>query len=111
MEDPVLKNAKVVREVFNLIKKLYPYKIKVLTSKGKNKYCKLDPKFGIVLASYFFEKLNHKADIMFNTEALKLERSGKNYIVHTTSNKFISRRCIVATGKNSIDWINFFASL
>ncbi len=106
LEDPALNNPKAVRKIFNLIKKLYHHKIKILTSKGKgNKYCRLDPKFGMILASYFFEKF--KSDVIFNTEVLKIENKNSYFKIHTTGNKFKSRRCVIATGKNSIDWINF----
>jgi uncharacterized FAD-dependent dehydrogenase len=106
LKDPILRNPKAIAEVFNLIKKLYGKKIKILTH-SKSKYCKLDSHFGTVLASYFFKKLISAADIVFNTEVLKLELVDKCFVAHTTGNKFRGKRCLVATGKNSIDWINF----
>jgi uncharacterized FAD-dependent dehydrogenase len=106
LKDPILKNTKAINEVFNLIKKLYGKKIKILTH-SKNKYCKLDSHFGMTLALYFFKSLVSTVDIIFNTEVLKIEFINKCFIAHTTGNKFKGKRCLVATGKNSIDWINF----
>jgi uncharacterized FAD-dependent dehydrogenase len=64
----------------------------------------------MVLASYFFEQINGRADMVFNTEALKIDNVDKYFVVHTTSNKFYGKKCLIATGKNSIDWINFLCN-
>ena len=104
LDDELLNNPESLNEVFNLIKYVYPKKISFTKD-----MCEFPKSLGAYLASFFYKYLSEKIDIMFNTEALKIEKN-ETFIIHTTKNKFKSTRCIVATGKNSIDWLNYVCS-
>jgi uncharacterized FAD-dependent dehydrogenase len=110
LEDPLLRNPRAVRESFRTIKNLSPTDIKVIRPRGNRRtHCRLPPKLGMSIAAFYFDSIKNKADIAFNTEALKIEKDD-DFIIHTTRHIFKGRKCIVATGKNSIDWIRFLCS-
>lgn len=107
LEDPLLRNPKAVGEAFSVIRKLSTEKIPIIKPKGgRRTYCRLPPKMGISLASFYFDSIKNKADVAFNTEALRIEKD-KEFVIHTTRHIFKAKRCVVATGKNSVDWIRF----
>jgi len=110
LEDPLLRNPKAIGEAFSVIRKLSTTKIPIIKpTDNKGTYCRLPPKMGFTLATYYFDAIKNKADVSFNTEALKIEK-GKEFEIHTTKYIFKGKRCIVATGKNSIDWIKFLCN-
>ena len=104
IEDPILSNPAFVKRAFDFIKRVSPYKVKVIKPQDSLKYCQFPPDFGVCVAKYLFEKISHKADILFETEVEKIDKS-KYFIVHTPKGIFKSRKCLIATGKNSLEWV------
>jgi len=105
LEDPVLGNAKVVREIIALIRRVADHKIETLKLKGEKtgKYCRFPDRFGLKLASYYRMKVGKRTESMFNTEVIAIDRD-KDFEVHTNKGIFRSNKCLISTGKNSIEW-------
>lgn len=96
--DILLNNPKAINDALKIVKKLAP-------KSNSGEFFKLPANFGTTLAAHFFEKLSKKVDILFNSEVLKVEQNGQEFIIHTVKNIFRSRYCLIATGKYSIEWI------
>lgn len=98
--DAFLDNPKAISDVLKLIKKIG------ISDLNKNEqFCKLPPQFGMKMAAFFFEKLQKKADILFNSEVLKVEKSEQEFIIYTAKNVFKSSYCLISTGRYSAEWI------
>jgi uncharacterized FAD-dependent dehydrogenase len=105
MEDLVLKNKKAVREAFKIIQQVSSETPIIIKPINKPKYCRLSDSIGRELAEYYYNSISKKADILFNTEAESVDKDGKMFIINTTINEYYSKRCLITTGKNSLDWI------
>jgi uncharacterized FAD-dependent dehydrogenase len=112
LEDPVLENTKATRDVINLIKRVAEQKIKIFKPKEKKigKYCRLPDRFGLKLASYYRNKIEKRVDSIFNTEVIMIDKN-KYFEIHTNKGIFQSNKCLIATGKNSIEWIKDICAL
>ncbi|MFA5048765.1 MAG: FAD-dependent oxidoreductase [Patescibacteria group bacterium] len=107
LEDILLDNQKAVKEALKIVKKVASTQIKNI---NKNKIHRFSPKFGVNMAAFFFDKLQKKVDIFFNSEVLKVEQSEQNFIVYTIKNVFMGHYCLISTGKYSIEWIKNLCS-
>lgn len=87
LNDNLLDNKKAISEALRIVKKF--------SSK---------PKLGLNLASFFLEKLQ-KADILYNSEVLKVEQIEQQFLVYTNKNIFKSNYCLISTGKYSVEWL------
>lgn len=101
--DESLNNEGAIFEIFDFIKKVYPKKISF------TKECSFPKNLGYYLALFFYKYLSDKIAVVFNTEALKIEEN-HGFIIHTTKNKYKCQDCLIATGKNSIEWLNYICS-
>lgn len=103
--DVLLNNQKAIDDALKIVKKVLPSNIKSI---DKNKSYIFQQKVGSDLASFFFEKLQKKSDILFNSEVLKVEQNEQGFLVHTAKNVFNCRNCVVSTGRYSIGWVKNF---
>lgn len=90
--DYLFNNKKAIKE------SLKPFK-KILSD--KNNFSNL----GTTIATYYFNKLQKKIDIIFNAEALKVEKENEEFLVHTSKYIFHSKKCLISTGKYSIELV------
>lgn len=106
LEDHCLSNDKTVKEVFRLIQKISSQRnLKIFAEKNQNKFCRMPEKIGKNLAQYLFESISSKADVAFQTEAQLIEEKNGIFIIKTNSGCYHGKNCVIATGKNSIEWI------
>lgn len=103
LDDDLLQNTRAVNEVFKLIQKVSSQNIKVF--KGK-KFCRLPEKVGIELATYLFDSVSSKAKILFGHEVKNVSKNSDLFIIETESKKFKCKKCLLSTGKFSIEWIS-----
>lgn len=82
--DELLNNSKATSEILRLFKKISP---------EKN------------FASYLFNLISPKADLFFNTKVQEIYYN-KIFIVKTKKQKFKGKKCLIATGRNSIKFVN-----
>jgi uncharacterized FAD-dependent dehydrogenase len=106
LEDDVLENPKAIQEAFNLVQYVLLEKPNVLKAKGSSEtYCFLPPGFGREFATYFFNAISQKGEILFNTDAEKVTKDGDVFSVKTSRGVYLGHRCLISTGKNSLEWI------
>ena len=112
LEDPVLKNEKAIKEAFRLVQHVSFEKPTIFKSKStrQGKYCRLPDGFGRELATYFFNAISREAEILFNIDVLKISKDGNLFSVETSNGIYLAPRCLIATGKNSIEWIEGLCS-
>lgn len=58
-----------------------------------------------ILANNLFNHIDKKANILFNTEVLSVEQNDNLFIVETMKTKYSAKKCLISTGKHSIEWI------
>lgn len=104
LTDSALGNPKMVREAFRIVQRLLESKPKVF-GKGASRHCFLPPGFGDRLAKYFFNMIVRNVDIAFGTEIESIELDNGGFIVGSSRKKFRANRCIMATGRNSFEWM------
>lgn len=104
LEDPVLKNNNVIKEIVSLIRRVAEQKVEIFNPKNGEKYCRFPDHFGIRLAEYYRNKIKRRAESVFNAEVLSVKKD-KYFVINTTRGTFNSNRCLISTGKNSIKWI------
>jgi len=107
LEDPVLQNAKAIREAFKIVQNVSLERPTVLKAKGfgEGKYCVLPDGFGRELATYFFNAISRNGTIAFNTDAEKITRDGNVFYIKTNRGTYAGSRCLITTGKNSLEWL------
>lgn len=105
LEDPLFKNKRAIREAFKVVQQVSSEPPQIIQPTGKPQYCRLSDSIGKELADYFFNSVSRNADVVFNTEAESVSRDGKIFVVKTLTKEFRSARCLVTTGKNSMEWI------
>lgn len=81
--DNLLNDPKTTNEIFRLIKK----------SSGKN------------FAHYLFSLISPKADLSFNTEVQEIYHD-KIFKIKTQKKIYKGKKCLIATGRNSIKFVN-----
>lgn len=99
LEDPFLRNKKAINKAFNIIQSVSSEPPKII-----GKYCRLPDFIGKELAEHYFSIISNKADILFNTEVENIKKD-KYFIIKTNKNQFYSKKCLISTGKNSMEWI------
>lgn len=100
LNDPALNNKKALREAQKIINKISLEKPKTFGS-----FYLLSNTFGKQLAEYYYNALIGKADVIFNSEVDSVKYN-KVFHINTEKQKFFSKKCIIATGKNSYNWIS-----
>ena len=107
LEDPVLRNPKAIKEAFKIVQNVSLERPTILKAKGsrKGKYCRLPDGFGRELATYFFNSISRDGTIVFNTDAEKITKDGDVFYVKTNKGTYAGARCLIATGKNSLEWL------
>jgi len=106
LEDGVLNNQRATKEIFKLIQKISSQQnVRIFTEGGKRKLCRLPEDAGKRLASYLFDSISTKADVSFNSEVLHIKKKGDLFAIKTKHQEYKGKRCLVATGKNSIEWV------
>ena len=99
LEDNMLQNPKIIKEVLKMVQR-----ISNQINLSKN-YCRYSDQAGYDLASYLYDSIYGKADVLFKSEVVKIEQN-EHFLVHTKKNKFEGKKCILATGRNSLDFIS-----
>jgi len=81
--------------------------IKQLSKQRLNKpYYNLSNSTGKSIAKHFYDLVSKDIDIMFDVEVISLIQDGNYFKIKTAPSKeLFCKRCIVATGKYSIEWI------
>lgn len=107
LEDPILKNPKAIKEAFKIVQNVSLERPTVFKAKGakEGKYCILPDGFGRELATYFFNAVSRNGTIAFNTDAEKITQDGNIFYVKTNRGTYAGSRCLIATGKNSLEWL------
>lgn len=60
---------------------------------------------GFLLAKYLFSSLSKNINVVFNTEVISINKNDENFTVNSSGKKFIGKKCILATGKYSAEWL------
>jgi len=111
LEDPVLNNPKAIKEAFRLVQHVSLEKPTILKAKSsrQGKYCRLPDGFGKELATYFFNAISKEGKIIFGSEVERIVKDDGTFVVHTQKGTqkgiHMGHRCLVSTGKNSLEWI------
>jgi uncharacterized FAD-dependent dehydrogenase len=105
LEDPLFRNKRAIKEAFKVVQQVSSEPPQIIKPTNKPQYCRLSDSIGRELAEYYFNSVSKDIDIVFNTEAEYIKQDGKLFVVKTMTQEYRSRRCLVATGKNSLDWI------
>lgn len=109
IEDNLLRNKRAINEAFRVIKQVSSETPKIINASG-SQFCRLSPLIGKELAEYYYNSISQKADIVFNTEIESVKKDGKLFMVKSLATQYYANRCIIATGKNSIEWITKLCS-
>jgi len=105
LEDPILKNKRAIREAFKVVQQVSSEVPLIIKPNNKPQYCRLSDSIGKELAEYYYNSISRSADIVFNTEVESIIKDGSFFIIKTPRSEYRSTRCLLATGKNSLDWI------
>jgi hypothetical protein len=100
-------NIQDTAQFFNILKNLYkPIKI---VSKEDGIICSLSSSFGINLAKTYYDLLHKKIDVVFNVDIIDIDINN-NFIIKTSKSKYLGKKCMIATGASSVEWINSICS-
>jgi uncharacterized FAD-dependent dehydrogenase len=105
LEDPILKNKRAIREAFKVVQQVSSEIPQIIKPNNKPQYCRLSDSIGKELAEYYYNSVSRNADIVFNTEVDSVVKDGSLFIIKTPRKEYRASRCLVATGKNSLEWI------
>lgn len=105
LEDPLFRNKRAIREAFKVVQQVSSETPQIIQPLNKPQYCRLSDSIGKELAEYYFNSVSRHADVVFNTEAESVTKDGDLFVVKTLTKEYRSKKCLVATGKNSLDWI------
>lgn len=105
LEDPMLKNKRAIREAFKVIQQVSSETPQIIKPLNKPQYCRLSDSIGRELAEYYYNSVSKNADIVFNTEVDFIAKDGNIFVIKTLRKEYRSSRCLVTTGKNSLDWL------
>jgi uncharacterized FAD-dependent dehydrogenase len=107
LEDPVLRNPKAIKDAFRIVQNVSLERPTIFKAKGsrKGKYCRLPDSFGRELATYFFNSISRDGTIVFNTDVEKITKDGDIFYTKTNRGTYAGARCLIATGKNSLEWL------
>lgn len=100
LSDPILRNKKVFREALVIVQKATRWK-DVLSAK---EYEEPPIECGYELAAYFFNKLEDKVDIKFDTEVTDIVKK-RQIKITTSKGEFVAKRCVFASGRHSLLWL------
>ena len=101
--DPLLNNSKATNEIFKLIKKIAGPAVKIYK---QEEVCHMPEQVGRDVATYLFHSISSKADVLFNTKVIDIKRKNNFYEIGTSQEKYRSKRCLISTGSNSMEWLN-----
>ena len=69
------------------------------------KWYEFRPTIGRELAVQFYKSIAPTADLLFDTEAKKVIKTDLGFSVQTTRGRFTTKRCLIAVGSKSAEWI------
>jgi hypothetical protein len=107
--DSKLNSSFYVRESLRLLEKIIGNSFETIKSNGV-KYCIFPLDSGKKVATYFLNLISTDVDMLFNSEVESIVGDSEGFIVKTTKKEFGCKRCLIATGKYSIDWIKYISS-
>jgi len=99
LNDKLLQNPKIIKEVLKMVQRIAN---QIKTSQN---YYNLSDQAGYDLASYLYDSIYGKADVFFKTEVTKIEKND-SFLIHTKKNKFEGKKCLLSTGRNSLNFIS-----
>jgi len=105
LEDPVFKNKRAIKEAFKVVQQVSTEIPQIIKPNDKPQYCRLSDSIGKELAEYYFNSISKSADIVFNTEVESINKDGDLFHIKTLRKEYCSKRCLITTGKNSLEWI------
>jgi len=97
-EDPLFK-VHEIKDSINYLKKISIQKIS-----KKNKYCNLSYETGKEMAKHFHDLLKD-VEVLFDNEVISIVKDGNYFRIETEKKEVIGKKCIIGTGKYSIEWI------
>jgi uncharacterized protein len=105
LEDPIFTNRRAIKEAFKVVQQVSSEPPQIIKPTDKPQYCRLSDSIGKELAEYYFNSISRNADIVFNTEVERISKDGEIFLVKTIRKEYRAARCLIATGKNSLEWI------
>lgn len=65
------------------------------------------PCCGRELSQSLYQRLTafEESNILFNTSVERLEHADGQFVIHTNRARFLARKCLLATGARSVEWI------
>lgn len=102
LEDVSIGNNKALRDAFKFIRKFGTDKI--FKNKRRLVACRLSRDAAKSIATYLYDFISNKADILLGAEVTSLIKNGK-FIVEIGKRQICSNRCLIATGRNSTEWL------
>lgn len=103
-QDPLLNNNRAFADAVQFIQRFlgkFPVK--------KSLYGIFSPNAGAVVAARMYKMFEKKVDIVFNAEVETIEREGTEFIITSTKKQYKTKKCVIATGKTSFEWIKSMA--
>jgi len=70
----------------------------------KKKFCSFPLLAGPAIANFYLNKIGKTADILFNTKVYNIRKENDLFIVTTSKKEYVGKKCIIATGSNSLVW-------
>ncbi len=102
LEDDCLRNEKLFNEGLELFKKNSKWE-----PKNAMNYCMPPINCGLKLALYYLKKLS-KVDVIYDAEVVSITKDKAYFKIATENSVFYSKKCIIATGRNSYTFIDKF---
>jgi thioredoxin reductase len=91
-------NTPELNESLQLVKQISKQKIL-----KKQKYCNFSYETGHNLAKFFYNEI--KTDILFDSEVYSLIKDGNYFRIKFSGKEIFSKKCLITTGRYSIEWI------
>lgn len=100
LHDPALRNKKTFKEALTIVQNVAEWHVDLA---GKD-YCEPHADCARELAAFFYDQLIDHVDISFSTEVITIKK-GKEILVITNKGVYKGKRCIIATGRCSMEWL------
>lgn len=101
VKDTLLNDPTEIKKTIDELRPISKEKILKIKS-----FCPLSYASGKEISKYYWENVSGKLDITFESEVISIIQDGNYFRIKMYSNKEVfAKKCIIATGKYSFDWL------
>jgi uncharacterized FAD-dependent dehydrogenase len=104
LEDHLFSNRSAIKNAYRIICQVASEIPKIVEPRSGTPFCVLPATIGKELAEYFLSSISGNVDVVFNSDVELINKNGRYFIVQTSKDMYTATRCLLATGKNSIEW-------